>query len=238
MCRVQAQALNTLLTTDPDLRGAVRGAVLNYRLPMSCSMSTACPASDPRLTYGKWQKGIVEAAPDLTFFQDTPSVDAWDRLYGCGHDDLIVYDRSRTVAEYLPSNATRMSLGIADADWTEQDMNTTAGLRNVRLALLRVVRTDGTACSASASASASESAFVAGSVAGSVAAFAVSLLFIGSVFWVGHLAFVRLLGGGGTDGFLALDTEEGGARDPPASLVDDDGCGDYATDEGMELATR
>jgi hypothetical protein len=109
---------------------------------MKCDMGVECEEDDARRTYGQWQKGFAAGSPNITMMQDTAARDAWNSDFGCGHDDLIVYDRFRTVAQYLPSQLSRAALDLPVDDWLEIDLKTEEGKANVKAALLRASEID------------------------------------------------------------------------------------------------
>lgn len=114
--------------------GSSMGVALNFMLPMDCSMGTPCEEGDEKLTFARWQRPLVEAAPTLYVMQDMDGVGMVDAV-GCGHDDLVVYDSKGRVFEYLPSRMTFNSLVAAGqnktATFLEQDMKTPEGYANV-----------------------------------------------------------------------------------------------------------
>lgn len=112
---------------------------LNYKLPMSCIMTSgpmsrmgrcAIGDSDMRLREASWQAPLAAAAPPLPVFQDTPAADVWDSGFGGGHDDLLVYDRHGRLFAYLPSAMSQEHVAIP------QDLLRTDGVANVRTTLL------------------------------------------------------------------------------------------------------
>ena len=97
------------------------GIVLNSAAPMKCSMGTPC--DDDEYTFWNWQKDMLDEIEagvrreGLWFMQDKESIDMWNNGIGCGHDDLVVYDRTGRVSDYFPSENTFTKLaesGVAE----------------------------------------------------------------------------------------------------------------------------
>lgn len=97
------------------------GIVLNSAAPMKCSMGTPC--EDDEYTFWNWQKDMLDEIEagvrreGLWFMQDKESIDMWNNGIGCGHDDLVVYDRTGRVSDYFPSENTFTKLaesGVAE----------------------------------------------------------------------------------------------------------------------------
>jgi hypothetical protein len=104
-CQEQASVLNGMLL-DPDIVvGNFAGIIINNQQPMSCSFPSSgkCEDDDPKLKLGNWQHPLLEVTPNMSVYQDTPLVDAWNKYYKCGHDDILIYDRYGLLVEYYPS---------------------------------------------------------------------------------------------------------------------------------------
>ena len=117
----------------------VQAFALNYRLPMSCIMTTGpmsrmgrCKIGDDdmRLSEAKWQTPLAQGAPKIAMFQDTVEANVWDRGFGGGHDDVFVYDATGRLFAWLPSAMTDPHPKI------NQDMLTPSGYDAVRATVI------------------------------------------------------------------------------------------------------
>jgi hypothetical protein len=110
--------------------------VLSAKLPMKCIMSTICPDNSTKLLYNNWQKPLLEGllAPHnrIWIMQDDEETDIWNNGFGCGHDDILVYDRFGRLFEYFPSVKTGQ-----DEFSKEQDLITAEGYQNVMQSIVR-----------------------------------------------------------------------------------------------------
>ncbi|GMI05608.1 hypothetical protein TrRE_jg7039 [Triparma retinervis] len=114
---------------------------------MKCSMGTPCDVEE--YTFWNWQKDMlheVEAGvrrEGLWFLQDEESIDMWNNGLGCGHDDLLVFDKTGRVSDYFPSENSYGKLekdGVAEEKnitFVEQDLLTEEGYANVKNAVVR-----------------------------------------------------------------------------------------------------
>ncbi|GMI23841.1 hypothetical protein TrCOL_g4455 [Triparma columacea] len=113
---------------------------------MKCSMGTPC--EDDEYTFWNWQKDMLDEVEagvrreGLWFMQDKESIDMWNNGIGCGHDDLVVYDRTGRVSDYFPSENTFTKLaesGVAEEKnitFVQQDLLTEEGYENVKNAVV------------------------------------------------------------------------------------------------------
>ena len=117
----------------------VGGVAFNNKLPMKCAMRPEGPeqCSEKELSEDKWQGKIESAAPHIPVVQDTKSMDAWNSIFGAGHDDLLVYVDG-FVYKYLPAKKNAKGLDLLDDNYLETNLKSDEGYSNFKNLILNL----------------------------------------------------------------------------------------------------
>jgi len=192
--------------------------VINNRDPMSCMMGSC--TEEERL-YENWQQPLREGAGNLTVIQDGVRNNAWN-MFGCGHDDLLVYDKEGRLFRWLPSRGSAGNVDGYDFDnFMEQNLMLKEGRDNLERTLRDAAAFDPKRCYDEShekfhQVAEERTAFI---MKGEYVYGTALLIFCFGVMYLGYkysekltTAFNNRSGGGGVK-FMRLNSEEEGEDD-------------------------